>query len=58
MGHIQILTGPRQVCNTTLLVELAERFREQAVYVAGDDPNAVLPGYWNSIWIDAELAGE
>ena len=54
-GHIQILTGPRQVGKTTLLLELADRFREQAVYAAGDDPNAVLPGYWERIWIDAEI---
>lgn len=53
-GRIQILTGPRQVGKTTLLLELVERFGEQAVYAAGDDPNAVLPGYWERVWADAE----
>lgn len=53
-ARIQILTGPRQVGKTTLLLELVERFQEQAVYAAGDDPNAALPGYWERIWADAE----
>lgn len=53
-GRIQILTGPRQVGKTTLLLELVERFGEQAVYAAGDDPNAALPGFWERCWVDAE----
>ena len=53
-GRIQILTGPRQVGKTTLLLELAEQFGDQAVYTAGDDPSAVLPGFWERCWIDAE----
>ncbi len=53
-GRIQILTGPRQVGKTTLLLELVDRSGEQAVYAAGDDPNAVLPGYWERVWADAE----
>ena len=53
-GRIQILTGPRQVGKTTLLLELVERSGEQAVYAAGDDPSAVLPGYWERVWADAE----
>ena len=53
-GRIQILTGPRQVGKTTLLLELAEQFGEQAAYVAGDDPNATLPGFWERRWADAE----
>lgn len=53
-GRIQILTGPRQVGKTTLLLELAERFGDQAVYAAGDDPNAALPGFWERCWADTE----
>jgi len=53
-GRIQILTGPRQVGKTTLLLELAEQFGDQAVYAAGDDPNAALPGFWERCWADTE----
>ena len=42
-GRIQILTGPRQVGKTTLLLELAESFGKRAIYAAGDDPHSV-PG--------------
>jgi hypothetical protein len=53
-GRIQILTGPRQVGKTTLLLELAEQFGDLAVYAAGDDPDAALPGFWERCWADAE----
>jgi uncharacterized protein len=53
-GRIQILTGPRQVGKTTLLLELAEAFGDQAVYAAGDDPDADLPGFWERSWAEAE----
>jgi predicted AAA+ superfamily ATPase len=53
-GRIQILTGPRQVGKTTLLLELAAQFGDQAVYAAGDDPSAALPGFWEMCWADAE----
>ena len=53
-GRIQILTGPRQVGKTTLLLELAEQFGDQAVYAAGDDPNAALPGFWERCWAETE----
>ena len=49
-----ILTGPRQVGKTTLLLELAEQFGDQAVYAAGDDPNAALPGFWERCWAETE----
>lgn len=52
--RIQILTGPRQVGKTTLLLELAEQFGDQTVYTAGDDPCAAVPGFWERCWIDAE----
>jgi hypothetical protein len=57
-GRIQILTGPRQVGKTTLLLELAAQFRDQAVYAAGDDPDAALPGFWERSWSDAEMRAQ
>jgi predicted AAA+ superfamily ATPase len=48
------LTGPRQVGKTTLLLDLAGRFGKGAVYVAGDEPQAALPGFWERIWQEAE----
>src|SRR5438270_2125919 len=43
-GRIQLLSGPRQVGKTTLLLELAKERANSAIYVAGDDPEAALPG--------------
>lgn len=45
-GRIQLLAGPRQVGKTTLLLEIADQLREQAVYAAADAPEAALPGFW------------
>lgn len=53
-GRIQILIGPRQVGKTTLLLELAETFGKRAIYAAGDDPDAALPGFWERSWTEAE----
>jgi predicted AAA+ superfamily ATPase len=53
-GRIQLLTGPRQVGKTTLLLEIAAEFGDRAVYTAGDDPDAALPGLWERRWADAE----
>ncbi len=53
-GRIQILTGPRQVGKTTLLLEIASKLGEKAFYAAGDEPNAALPGFWDRIWAAAE----
>jgi len=53
-GHIQLLTGPRQVGKTTLLLEIAGQFGEAAVYAAGDEPDAALPGFWERRWAEAE----
>ena len=47
-SRIQWLTGPRQVGKTTLLLEIAERLGAQAVYAAGDEPEASLPGFFRS----------
>lgn len=57
-GRIQILTGPRQVGKTTLLLELARRQAPRAIYGAADSPESALPGFWDRLWDDAErLAG-
>src|SRR5215472_10591846 len=53
-GRIQLLTGPRQVGKTTLLLEIAAQFGDAAVYAAGDEPEAALPGFWERRWGDAE----
>jgi hypothetical protein len=53
-GRIQLLTGPRQVGKTTLLLEIAAQFGAQAVYAAGDEPDAALPGFWERRWSEAE----
>jgi predicted AAA+ superfamily ATPase len=53
-GRIQLLTGPRQVGKTTLLLEIATQFGDGAVYAAGDEPDAALPGFWERCWASAE----
>ena len=57
-ARIQLLTGPRQVGKTTLLLEIAARFGDRAVYAAGDDPDAALPGFWERCWTDAETRAQ
>jgi len=53
-GRIQLLSGPRQVGKTTLLLELAERLGPVAIYAACDSPEATLPGFWERLWSRAE----
>jgi len=53
-GRIQLLTGPRQVGKTTLLFEIAAQFGDAAVYAAGDEPDAALPGFWERRRAEAE----
>ena len=53
-GRIQLLTGPRQVGKTTLLLDIAAKFGDKAIYAAGDDPDAALPGFWERRWAEAE----
>jgi len=53
-GRIQLLTGPRQVGKTTLLLDLAAQFGDRAVYAAGDEPDAALPGFWERRWAEGE----
>ncbi len=53
-GRIQLLTGPRQVGKTTLLLDLARESPERAMYVAADGPEASLPGFWDRLWAHVE----
>ncbi len=59
-GRIQLLSGPRQVGKTTLLLDLAERLGERATYAAADGPEAALPGFWDRLWsgLEAKAAAE
>ena len=57
-GRAQILTGPRQVGKTTILLEIAREWGDRAIYLALDSPEAVLPGWWEVQWRRAtQLAG-
>jgi len=53
-GRIQLLTGPRQVGKTTLLLELADGLGSGGIYAAADGPDAALPGFLDRIWARAE----
>ena len=53
-GRIQLLSGPRQVGKTTLLLELASRLGKTSIYAAADGPEAALPGFWERLWTRAE----
>ncbi len=53
-GRIQLLSGPRQVGKTTLLLELANERPHSTLYAAGDGPEAALPGFWERLWDRAE----
>lgn len=52
--RIQLLTGPRQVGKTTLLLALAAAHGERATYVACDSPEASLSGFWEQLFGEAE----
>jgi predicted AAA+ superfamily ATPase len=52
-GRIQILTGPRQVGKTTLLLSLASALGDRARYAALDGPGADLPGSWERLWAES-----
>jgi hypothetical protein len=57
-GRIQVLTGPRQAGKTTLLLDLAERLGDSAVYAAADAPESGLPGFWERLWDRVEDLAE
>ncbi len=52
-GRIQLLTGPRQIGKTTILLELLEASEGSAMYAALDAPEAALSGYWERLWAEA-----
>ena len=43
---------------TTLLLELARQCGEAAIYMAGDEPDAALPGFWERCWTEAEARAQ
>jgi len=53
-SRIQLLTGPRQVGKTRLLLELERELGPGALYSSADGPEAALPGYWERMWNQAE----
>lgn len=53
-GRIQLLSGPRQVGKTTLLLDLQREIGPAAIYFAADDPASALPGAWERLWRTAE----
>lgn len=57
-SRIQLLSGPRQVGKTTLLLDLADRFGRRAIYVAADVPEATLPGFFERLFERAAEIGE
>lgn len=57
-SRVQMLTGPRQVGKTTMLLETAREWGDQAIYLALDSPEAALRGWWEIQWRRAmQLAG-
>jgi hypothetical protein len=52
-GRIQLISGPRQVGKTTLLLEIADELGARAIYAAADGPEAALPGFWERLWAQA-----
>jgi len=46
------------VGKTTLLLEIAAKFGDQAVYAAGDEPDAALPEFWDRRWAEAEARAQ
>jgi predicted AAA+ superfamily ATPase len=57
-GRIQLLTGPRQVGKTTLLLELTQRSGYPASYAACDSPDATLPGFWERVWAEVHASAQ
>lgn len=53
-----MLTGPRQVGKTTLLLELARQHDGMSLYAACDSPEAGLPGYWERRWAQAHALAQ
>lgn len=49
-GYIQLLTGPRQVGKTTMLLDIADVLGDRAQFLAADSPDAALPDWWPQQW--------
>jgi len=48
-GRVQILSGPRQVGKTTLLLEMATEFGDRATYFSADSTEAQMSGWWEQV---------
>ena len=57
-SRIQLVTGPRQVGKTTLLLELAAHYGDRGLYAAADAPEAGVPAYWERFWAAAEAKAQ
>jgi hypothetical protein len=55
---VQILCGPRQVGKTTLLLEIARKRKQRAIYAAADTTEAALPGWWEEQWRKVEAVAD
>ncbi len=56
-SRVQMLSGPRQVGKTSILLDICRRWNDSAIYLAADAPEASLPGWWEIHWRRAtELA--
>jgi uncharacterized protein len=53
-ARVQLLTGPRQVGKTSLLLRLQSEWGARAIYAAMDGPEASLPGFWERLWSRVE----
>jgi predicted AAA+ superfamily ATPase len=53
-SRLQLLSGPRQVGKTTLLLSLAGEIGDRAIYAACDAPEAGIAGWWEATWRKAE----
>jgi predicted AAA+ superfamily ATPase len=53
-GRIQLLSGPRQVGKTHLLLKLKRDLGSRVVYAAADAPTAAISGWWEAQWRAAE----
>ena len=53
-GRVQILSGPRQVGKTTLLMEMTKEFGDRATYFSADSTEAQIAGWWEQIVRAAE----
>lgn len=49
-GLIQLLVRQRQVCKTTLLLEIASEWAGRSVYASADTLEAALPNWRKGIW--------